>query len=702
MSLNSETLRFLKKWLLPIVLGIGMMRALVKEGFAQSGPMISVVAVQKMQAEGQPVSLIEISKYAEYESGHLPGAVHVWRSDYQDNSYPFEGVKATKQDMSGLLQRLGVDPVRQLVLYDERGNVNAARFRWILKSYGYPGQVYLLEGGKAAWKRQGHAYSLEIPEPVPSTFSFLPDVENPAADPTGLAMAKLAQGNPDFKLVDCRHEGEFLGQTLKNGAGRAGRIPGAMHFDYMDFLRYEGEEYQGLIPEPEMRRMLDSVGLRPEDRIVVYCHSGVRSAHLSMVLTEILGYQNVTNYDGSWVEWSHDPTLPTESGPPAILASAPPEVVASEAVASSAPSGIDKYGKIVKESYVGFWNYLVAEVTFDYDYKPIWQNYFWGLILISLFFFGLEMFKPWRPDQARFRKDFWLDAFYMFFNFFIFGLIIFAAVQNVFTELFNDFLGLFGVENIVAVQIDQLPAWAYFGILFFIADFLQWWIHRLLHRVEWLWQFHKVHHSVEEMGFAAHLRYHWMENVVYKGIQAIPLTMLGYNLVDLGVLHLFNLAWGHFNHSNIHVSPKLSGSIFGGLLAFGVSSLYPEALANVSGSVSPLLVQLGIVAGGMVFGFFVLRYVMRYLFNSPEMHLWHHAHDLPEERRFGVNFGLTLAIWDWIFGTVYWPHDRGDVKLGFPGLAKFPKSFLGQLFYPLSRNRDEQSEANAQDSTVKK
>jgi sterol desaturase/sphingolipid hydroxylase (fatty acid hydroxylase superfamily) len=117
--------------------------------------------------------------------------------------------------------------------------------------------------------------------------------------------------------------------------------------------------------------------------------------------------------------------------------------------------------------------------------------------------------------------------------------------------------------------------------------------------------------------------------------------------------------------------------------------LYPEALANASGSVSPLILQMGIVAGGMIFGFFVLRHVMRYLFNSPEMHLWHHAYDLPVEHRYGVNFGLTLGIWDWIFGTVYWPHDRGDVKLGFPGIKKFPKTFFGQLFYGWGRSRSE-------------
>ena len=68
------------------------------------------------------------------------------------------------------------------------------------------------------------------------------------------------------------------------------------------------------------------------------------------------------------------------------------------------------------------------------------------------------------------------------------------------------------------------------------------------------------------------------------------------------------------------------------------------------------------------------------------MHIWHHAHNLPEERRRGVNFGISLAIWDFIFGTVYMPHDGRDIKLGFPGLEKFPKSFKAQALYGLKKS----------------
>ena len=288
---------------------------------------------------------------------------------------------------------------------------------------------------------------------------------------------------------------------------------------------------------------------------------------------------------------------------------------------------MDEYWSIIVEGYRGYANYLWQEITFQYDYKPIWQNYFWALILVSLFFFAWEVFRPWRKEQPRFRKDFWMDAFYMFFNFFLFSLLIFNALSNVVVNLFSDFLGVFGLENTVALHIEAWPKLAQLLLLFVVRDFVQWWTHRLLHAVPFLWEFHKVHHSVEQMGFAAHLRYHWMETLVYRTIEYLPLAMIGFGIDDFFFVHMFTLAVGHWNHANIKVN------------------------------LGPL----------------------KYIFNHPNMHMWHHAHDLPEERRMGVNFGLTLSIWDYLFKTAYIPYSGKDIKLGFPGVKSFPKRFWGQI-----------------------
>jgi sterol desaturase/sphingolipid hydroxylase (fatty acid hydroxylase superfamily) len=286
------------------------------------------------------------------------------------------------------------------------------------------------------------------------------------------------------------------------------------------------------------------------------------------------------------------------------------------------------------EGYKGYAGYLWQEITFGYDYKPWYQNYFYGLILLSLIFFGLEMAKPWRKEQLRFRKDFWLDIFYMFFNFFLFSLVIYNAASNVVVNFFNNgIVDLTGIDLQGSNPLHDFPYWAILLIGFLVRDFVQWWVHRLLHRVPSLWEFHKVHHSVKEMGFAAHLRYHWMETIVYRSIEYIPLALLGIGLYDFFIIHIFTLMVGHFNHSNIKIP------------------------------LGPL----------------------KYIFNNPQMHIWHHAKHIPKDRSNGVNFGITLSIWDYIWKTDYIPYDGRDIELGFPDEEKFPKGFVGQATYGLKK-----------------
>ncbi|MDZ4708568.1 MAG: sterol desaturase family protein [Saprospiraceae bacterium] len=288
-----------------------------------------------------------------------------------------------------------------------------------------------------------------------------------------------------------------------------------------------------------------------------------------------------------------------------------------------------KYWDIIWNGYTGYANYLWHEIL-----HPGWHNYFYWLVGLSLLFWLLEILFPWRQNQSFIRKDFWLDGFYMFFNFFLFSLIGYNALSNVFSQAFNDFIyWAFGWQNLVAIRVNQLPWLAQLGILFIVRDFIQWNIHRLLHRSSWLWQFHKVHHSVEEMGFAAHLRFHWMETIVYRTMEYIPLAMIGFGIQDFILVHLFTTAVGHFNHSNIHLP------------------------------LGPL----------------------KYIFNNPQMHIWHHAQKLPKP--YGVNFGLTLSIWDYIFKTHYIPYSGRDESLGFDQLPKFPKTFFKQIVYPFYKEK---------------
>ncbi len=284
---------------------------------------------------------------------------------------------------------------------------------------------------------------------------------------------------------------------------------------------------------------------------------------------------------------------------------------------------------IAKDSYVGYFAYLKQEILY-----PSWHNYFYWLLGVSLLVWVIELLFPWRKEQAAFRKDFWMDGFYMFFNFFLFSLVGYNAISNIAVALFTDFLGSMGMRNLVAIQIYSWPVWSQYLLLFIVADFVQWNVHRLLHKSPTLWQFHKVHHSVEQMGFAAHLRFHWMETIIYKTIQYIPLAIIGFSISDFFIVHILATAIGHLNHANIKIT----------------------------------------------YGPF------KYIFNNPVMHLWHHAKALPKDS-YGVNFGLSLSVWDYVFKTAYIPTSDGKEPLGFSEVEKFPTSFIGQMGYPFKFKR---------------
>tara|TARA_B100000780_G_scaffold149978_1_gene104819 strand:- start:21777 stop:22661 length:885 start_codon:yes stop_codon:yes gene_type:complete len=274
-------------------------------------------------------------------------------------------------------------------------------------------------------------------------------------------------------------------------------------------------------------------------------------------------------------------------------------------------------------------NWTFKSVLFDVPWN---ENYFWGLIIISIVVWGLEILFPWRKEQKILRKDFWLDGFYMFFNFFIFSFTI-SGFYHVLQLFFSD-AGI-SEKSLAIIDISLWPIWLQCLVFFIVLDFVQWITHILLHRIPILWQFHKVHHSVKEMGFSAHLRYHWMENILYKPMKTFGIMILGgFEPEQAYIVHFIAITIGHLNHSNIKIS-------------WG-----------------PL----------------------KYILNNPIMHLYHHAYAIPK-KRFGINFGISLSVWDYLFKTNHIPETEGKIKLGFPGDEDIPSDFLSQLTYGFKSNK---------------
>lgn len=220
----------------------------------------------------------------------------------------------------------------------------------------------------------------------------------------------------------------------------------------------------------------------------------------------------------------------------------------------------------------------------------------------------------------------------MYFNFFLFAIAV-SGFYKLLGILFND-LGI-SSKSLTILDLSDLPMWGQLIIFFIILDFVQWFTHILLHKYPFLWKFHKVHHSVKEMGFAAHLRYHWMENIFYKPLKTLAVMVLGgFEPEQAYIVHFVAITIGHLNHSNIKIT-------------WG-----------------PL----------------------KYILNNPVMHLYHHVYDLPKGT-YGVNFGISLSLWDYIFKTNYVPEDSGTIELGFPGDDKFPHDFIHQNIYGFGKSK---------------
>jgi sterol desaturase/sphingolipid hydroxylase (fatty acid hydroxylase superfamily) len=280
-------------------------------------------------------------------------------------------------------------------------------------------------------------------------------------------------------------------------------------------------------------------------------------------------------------------------------------------------------------SYAYYGRYLLDEIA-----HPHLFNYFWWLTGLCLFCWLWEIVLPWRKQQPVLRRDFWLDGFYVYFNYFLFPLAGFFALANIAEKALADGLALAGVQRLRIIPLQTWPGWLQILALFVVRDFVQYGIHRLLHRTAVLWEFHKVHHSVLQMGFAAHLRYHWMENVLYRTLQYLPLGILGFSVEDFFWVNVLATAIGNLNHSNI------------------VLPLGP----------------------------------FKYIFNNPQMHIWHHARKLPP-RSYGVNFGMSFSLWDYLFRTAYVPENGRDIPLGFKNDETYPATFTGQLVQPFKSLR---------------
>jgi thiosulfate/3-mercaptopyruvate sulfurtransferase len=254
------------------------------------------------------IRIVEVDENpALYAEAHIPGAIGFdWQKDLQDQvKRDFLG----PEEFGRLFGSRGVSNEHTVVLYGDRNNWFAAYTYWYLKYYGHD-RVLLMNGPREKWIEEGRPTSTENPSYSAAKF----EARGPDESIRAVRDEVLGVVGTDARLVDVRSPQEFSGELIamagyeQEGAQRAGHIPGAINVPWAHAVREDGT----FKPADELRDLYGAKGTLDGNDIVAYCRIGERSAHTWFVLHELLGHDNVRNYDGSWTEWGNMVAVPVE------------------------------------------------------------------------------------------------------------------------------------------------------------------------------------------------------------------------------------------------------------------------------------------------------------------------------------------------------------------------------------------------------
>ncbi|KQS22290.1 sulfurtransferase [Frigoribacterium sp. Leaf186] len=244
-----------------------------------------------------------------YETGHIAGAVKIdWHLDLND---PVQRDYVDGEGFAALMARSGISRDSTVVIYGDKNNWWAAYALWVFSLFGHE-DVRLLDGGRAKWEAEGRDYTTDAPAVEPTDYPVVERDDSVIRAYKDDVLAHL--GKP---LIDVRSPEEFSGQRTTapaypdEGALRAGHIPSAQNVPWGKAAADDGT-FRPLAELDAIYR--DGAGLADGDQVVAYCRIGERSSHTWFVLTHLMGFEDVRNYDGSWTEWGSAVRVPIVQG----------------------------------------------------------------------------------------------------------------------------------------------------------------------------------------------------------------------------------------------------------------------------------------------------------------------------------------------------------------------------------------------------
>lgn len=245
-----------------------------------------------------------------YDMGHLPGAIHIdWQRDLQDHTVRDY---IQPQAFADLCSRNGITPETTCIFYGDKSNWWSCYALWVFRLFGHK-HVKIMDGGRDKWIAEGRPLTREVPKYAATTYP-VPAVRRDK-EIRAFYEDALAQSKSGLPLIDVRSPGEFKGLVThmpeypQEGVLRGGHIPGARSVPWKEAVNADSSFKSA----EDLRKIyVDGLGLKKDDNVVAYCRIGERSSHTWFVLSYLLGFGNVRNYDGSWTEWGNRVGAPIE------------------------------------------------------------------------------------------------------------------------------------------------------------------------------------------------------------------------------------------------------------------------------------------------------------------------------------------------------------------------------------------------------
>ena len=215
------------------------------------------------------IRIIDVRERLQYLSGHIPGAVQVWRPDIEDKMHVLPGMMAVQKQVEDLMGNLGVNPRTIIIIYSD--GPDNGRLWWVLAYYGFPmKQMKLLDGGIDGWKAKGYPTEVVPPEVGKTIFTFPKERKGVRTMLCTLSDVKSALKRPDKVVLDVRSREEFLGKETKKGAARPGRIPGATWIEWKEALVETGPDKGYWKSAEEIKKLFSAKGITPDKDIYMY------------------------------------------------------------------------------------------------------------------------------------------------------------------------------------------------------------------------------------------------------------------------------------------------------------------------------------------------------------------------------------------------------------------------------------------------